>query len=105
MNHPELKENSIKRREKWDEINTYQKHYLSAEQVLEYSEQEIATFFEEEIKFLREIESLRKEFFNEFGRTVYEIFRAVDYKENGFIDYETLMGFLHKYKIGKNFKR
>jgi len=63
------------------------------------SEQLTAQLCERELYYFREVEKLRKQFSADYGYIPNEIFRVVDVREQGFIDFECLSRFFKKHEL------
>lgn len=81
----ELFENAISKKT----INRlYKMHYVSESETINFSENGIAKLYEQEIVFYRELEILKKILIRDYNLSVYDLFRLIDIKGQGFLNFE-----------------
>lgn len=63
------------------------------------SEREIARLLSEELRFYRDLEKLKRDFQENHAISLRELFKLIDFKEKGYLDYESLYNFIAKLKV------
>ena len=78
---------------------TYNQHFSSEITLKSVSEREVARIFEEELNFYRSLEVAKKDFQKTYNITLKEIFKLIDFKSKGYLDYESLYNFMGRLKV------
>ena len=65
----------------------------------EFSEQELAQVFISEISFYRQLEKLRQSFCQNYGKSVYQLFRLFDCDSSGRVSFHEIHAFLQSITV------
>lgn len=84
---------------KIEKSRTYNQHFSSEITLRSVSEREVAKIFEEELNFYRSIEKVKKDFRQNHSITLRELFKLIDYRSKGYLDFESLENFMTRLKV------
>ena len=84
---------------KIEKARTYNQHFSSEITLRSVSEREVARIFEEELEFYRAIEKIKKDFRQSYTITLRELFKLIDFRSKGFLDFESLQNFMTRLKV------